>query len=281
MVLVRLGTYAEIDFEKLVQFHLDRGARVSQAAHEGRGVEIFCVSASRRNDAASLLRSQLARCRSECPQMEQTGYVNQLADARDMRQFAIDILTRQTQTCPAGNEIKPGVWVARGALIEKGARVLAPAFVGAFARIRAGAVVTRCSSVEHHAQIDCGTVVENSTLLPYCALGAGLDLSHSVAGMGQIANLRRDAVIEISDAKLMATISATSGKKMLSSAADLIAYIPRVAWQGIFAGNKQQPDLNTALRKTSPALGGAAGYETPACDTEAAHKFPNMIAARR
>ncbi|HEU4414933.1 MAG TPA: hypothetical protein VFT65_09150 [Candidatus Angelobacter sp.] len=281
VVLVRLGAYAEVDFEKLVQFHLDRGARVSQAGREGRALEIFCVSASRRNDAASLLRSQLARCRSECPQMEQAGYLNPLADARDMRQFAIDILTRQTQTCPTGNEIKPGVWVARGAMIEKGARVLAPAFVGSLARIRAGAVVTRCSSIEHHAQIDCGTVVENSTMLPYCSIGAGLDLSHSVAGMGHIANLRRDVVIEVSDAKLMATISATSGKKMLSSAAELLTYIPRAAWQGMFAAGKEQPDLNTALRKTSPALGGAAGYETPACDTEAAHKFPDMIAARR
>src|SRR5215467_3778480 len=30
VVLVRLGAYAEIDFERLVQFHLDRGSRVSQ-----------------------------------------------------------------------------------------------------------------------------------------------------------------------------------------------------------------------------------------------------------
>ncbi|MGC2694806.1 MAG: hypothetical protein WA738_03365 [Candidatus Angelobacter sp.] len=281
VVMIRLGAYAEVNFEKLVQFHLDRGTRVSQVAHEGRSLEIFCVSASRRNDAASLLRSQLTRCRSECPLMEHTGYVNQLADARDVRQFAIDILTRQAQTCPAGNEIRPGVWVTRGAMIEKGARVLAPAFIGAFARIRAGAVVTRCSSVEHHARVDCGTVVENSTMLPYCSVGAGLDLSHSVIGMGHIANLRRDVTIEVVDAKLVDTISVTSGKKFLTSAAEFLTYLPRTAWQGIFAGEREQPDLNAALHKTSPALGNAAGYETPACDSEAAHKFPNMIAARR
>jgi hypothetical protein len=282
VVLVRLGAYAEVDFEKLVQFHLDRGSRVSQVSHEGSGLEIFCISASRRNDAASLLRSQLTRCRSECPLMEHAGYVNPLASARDMRQFAIDILTRQAETCPAGDEIKPGVWVARGAMIERGARVLAPAFIGAFARLRAGAVVTRCSSVEHHAQVDCGTVVENSSVLPYCYVGAALDLSHSVAGMRQIANLRRDVVTDVLDPKLIASISATSGKRFLSSAADFLTYIPRAAWQGMFAGGKQpEPDLNAALRKTSPALGGAAGYETSACDTEAEHKFPNMIVARR
>ncbi|HZS25682.1 MAG TPA: hypothetical protein VFB76_00510, partial [Candidatus Angelobacter sp.] len=148
VVLVRLGAYAEIDFEHIVQFHLDSGSRVSQVSHEGKNLDIFCISASRRNDAASLFRSHLSRCRSECPLVEHTGYVNHLSCARDLRQFAIDILTRQTQTCPAGQEIKPGVWVERTAIVEKGARILAPAFVGALARVRTGAVITRCSTVE-------------------------------------------------------------------------------------------------------------------------------------
>lgn len=281
VVLVRLGAYAEIDFEHLVQFHLDRGSRVSQVCHQGENLDIFCISASRRNDAASLFRSQLSRCRSECPLMEHAGYVNHLSGARDLRQFAIDILTRQTQTCPAGKEIKPGVWVERTAIVEKGARILAPAFVGALARVRTGAVVTRCSSVEHHAQVDCGSVVENSSVLPYCYVGAGLDLAHSVAGMRQVANLRRDVTVEIPDPKLIDLISATSGKKFLTSAAELLTYLPRVAWGGFTRSKQPQPDLNAALRKTSPALGNTAGYEAPACDTEAAHKFPNMVVARR
>ena len=281
VVLVRLGTYAEIDFEQLVQFHLDRGGRVSQVCYQGQNLDIFCISASRRNDAASLFRSQLSRCRSECPLMEHAGYANHLSGARDLRQFAIDILTRQTQTCPAGEEIKPGVWVERVAIVEKGARVLAPAFIGALARVRTGAVITRCSSVEHHAQVDCGSIVENSSVLPYCYVGAGLDLAHSVAGMRQVANLRRDVTVEIPDPKLIDLISATSGKKFLISAAELLTYLPRVAWGGFTASKQPQPDLNAALRKTSPALGNTAGYEAPACDTEAAHKFPNMVVARR
>ncbi len=281
VVLVRLGAYAELDFEQLVQFHLDRGSRVSQVSYQGQTLDVFCISASRRNDAASLFRSQLSRCRSECPLMEHTGYINHLSDARDLRQFAIDILTRQTQTCPAGEEIKPGVWVGAGAMIEKGARFLAPSFIGRQARIRTGAVVTRCASVEHHAEVDCGSVVENSSVLPYCYVGAGLDLAHSVAGMRQVANLRRNVTVEISDPKLIDLISVTSGKKFLSSAAELLTYLPRAAWTSISGTRQPEPDLNAALRKTSPALGKAAGYEAPACDTEAAHKFPDMVVARR
>lgn len=282
VVLIRLGAYAEVDFEKLVQFHIDRKERVTRMAFDEQMLEIFCISASRRNDAASLFRTQLAHCRSECPLLQHEGYLNPLATARDLRQFAIDILTRQTQTCPAGKEIKPGVWTAPGAMIEKGARVLAPAFVGSLARVRSGAVITRCSSVERHAEVDCGTVIENSTVLPFSYVGAGLDLAHSIAGMGRIVNLHRDVTVTIVDPKLVASMSVASGKRLITTAADALTYLPRLAFQGMFARAKAAPsDLQTTLRQTSPALGTAAGFETSACDTEASHKFPNMVVARR
>jgi hypothetical protein len=281
VLLVRLSSYAEADFEKLVQFHLDHQGRVTQMSRGEQRLEIFCISASRRNDAASLFRTQLTRCRTECPLLEHEGYFNALADARDLRQFAIDILTCQTQTYPAGEEAKPGVWIAPGALIEKGARVLAPAYVGSFARVHSGTVITRCSSIEQHAVIDCGTVIENSTVLPFSYVGAGLDLAHSVAGMGRIVNLHRDVSVEITDTKLIASMPVKSGKRLLASAAEIVTYLPKLAWQGIFAARAQQSDLHAQLRQTSPALGSASGYETPACDTEASHKFPNMVVARR
>jgi hypothetical protein len=282
VILIRLGAYAEVDFEKQVQFHIDRKERVTRMASDEQMLEIFCISASRRNDAASLFRTQLAHCRSECPVLQHDGYVNPLASARDLRQFAIDILTQQAQTCPAGKEIKPGVWSAPGALIEKGARVLAPAFVGSLARIRSGAVITRCSSVERHAEVDCGTVVENSTVLPFSYVGAGLDLAHSIAGMGSIVNLHRDVTVTIADRKLLGSTSVAAGKRFLTSAAEAVTYLPKLAFQGIFAANKaQKADLQTTLRKTTPALGTAAGFETSACDTETSHKFPNMVVARR
>src|SRR5712671_1933795 len=278
VVLIRLGAFAEADFEKLIQFHLDRKERVTQMASDTQKLEIFCISASRRNDAASLFRTQLAHCRTECPLLQHEGYLNPLATSRDLRQFAIDILTRRTQTCPAGKEIKPGVWTAPGAMIEKGARVLAPAFVGSMARIRSGAVITRCSSIERHAEVDCGTVIENSTVLPFSYVGAGLDLAHSIAGMGRIVNLHRDVTVTIVDPKLVASTSVASGKRLITSAADALTYLPRLAFEGIFARTKAEPaDLQTTLRKTSPALGTAAGFETSACDTEASHKFPNMV----
>ena len=282
VVLIKMGAYAEIDFERLVQFHLDQQSRVTQVAHEGQTIEVFCISASRRNDAASLFRSQLSKCRSECPLFEDTGYFNALGEARDLRQLAIDILTLKAESGPVGNQIRPGVWVAAGAIIEKGARVVAPAFVGCSARVRSHAVITRCSAVEHHAQVDCGTVVENSTVLPYACVGAGLDVAHSVVGLGSLANLRRDVVIEITDRKLISYASETAGQRFLNSAVALTTFLPKQIWQGMFGkAQPQQRDLQTALRQASPALGSAAGYNAAACDTEAAGKFPSNLAIVR
>jgi NDP-sugar pyrophosphorylase family protein len=283
VVLVKMGSYVELNLEKLLEYHLDKQARVTQVCHGTEPLQIFCISTSRRNDAASLFRTRLLKCRSECTAFEHQGYTNHLKDPRDLRQLAVDILTLKTETRPAGEEVRPGVWMGRGAIVEKGARVLAPAFIGASARIFSGAVITRCSSVEHHAQVDCGTVVENSTVLPYSYVGAGLDLAHSVAGMKTVVNLRRNASIEIADPKLIGLVSATPGKALLASFFELATYLPRQIWRGLF-GKPQptQPDLQTVLRQTPPSLGSAAGYQAPACNSDAAGEFPtNLSIARR
>jgi hypothetical protein len=282
VLLINLGGYAEVDYEKLIQFHLNHQARASQVVQGSQALEIFCISASRRNDAASLFRSRLEKCRIDCPLFEHAGYYNPLQNARDLRQFAIDILTLKTQTQPGGIQVRPGVWMERRARIEKGARVLAPAFIGAFAKIRTHAVITRCSCVEHHAQVDLGTVVENSTILSYCRVGAGLDVAHSVVGPMTLANLRRDATIEIADPKLVSYRPAALGRHFLHAALEFAAYLPKQAWRGLFApAPVQPPDLQSGLRETSPVLGSAAGYQAPACDSSAAEKFPSNLAVVR
>jgi carbonic anhydrase/acetyltransferase-like protein (isoleucine patch superfamily) len=282
VILIKIGAYVEADFERLIQFHLDQECRVTQLSYLGEPLQIFCLSASRRNDAASLLRSNLTKCRSECPMLEHFGYVNFLGNGGDVRQFAIDILMRQTETAPAGKERKPGVWVGSGAQIERGARLLAPAYIGCMARICSGAVITRCSTVEHHGHVDLGTVIENSSVLAYSYVGAGLDLAHSVTGQARIANLRRGATAEVPDRKLVAALAESSARKLFSSAAEFVSYLPRQVWRGMWGDKTRVPDLQATLHQTSPALGNAAGYEAPACNTEAANDFhtPTLAVAR-
>jgi hypothetical protein len=273
VLVIRMGAYAEIDFERFVRFHLERRCRVSRIIHETENLDILCISGSRRNDAASLFRSGLSHCRSECEYFVHQGYINPLSDARDLRQFAIDILTLKTETPTGGTEIRPGIWVAPGACIEKGSRLLAPSFIGASALIRNAAVITRCTTVEHHAQIDCGTIVENCTVLAYTSVGACLDLSHSVAGLGQLVHLRRGIVIDVADRKLLGQVSRSIGERLASAAVQL----PRTIWRGLFGGMEQpEPAMEPALSSdSSELLPTAHGNET---STELA---PNLVIARR
>ncbi len=275
ILVISLGQYAEVDIDGLVRFHLERKAQVTQVSHGADVLDIFCVSGSRRNDAAVLFRSRLAEDRGYCQFFHQEGYVRPLATARDLRQFAIDILTLKTETQPAFEQIRPGVWVGPDALIEKGARVLAPAFIGAFAKVRAGALITRCSTIEHHAEIDCGTVVENSTVLPYSYVGAGLDLAHSVVGTGRIDNLRRNAIAEIADPKLIHYVSPASFGRLRRSAFDFVTYLPRQAWRGLFGTSQPQP----VHQEPQPRPASPAG---PAREMEPSAEFPaNLAVVRR
>ena len=70
-----------------------------------------------------------------------------------------------------------------------------------------GAVITRMSVVERNAEIDLGTVVENSSVLPLSYVGPGLDVCNAVLGYSKIASLARNATVAVCDPKLTAELS--------------------------------------------------------------------------
>src|SRR5512143_1092190 len=155
VLVLRMGGYAEFDTDEFLQRHLDARAHVTRAFDAaGTPLDIFLINASRRNDAAYLFRHRLQQTRAVSGHWVFRGYYNPLAGARDLRLLAVDGLLQRAQLKPAGVQVRPGVWIARGAQVDRRARVLAPAYIGQGARIRAGSVVTRCSVIEHHAEID-------------------------------------------------------------------------------------------------------------------------------
>src|SRR5436305_3643226 len=79
VLVIRLGAYTQLHYDHLIQFHLDQAARVT-AVVDAHGVLLdrFVISASRRNDAAFLFRSELKQFRSGHTKYEYTGYCNRL-----------------------------------------------------------------------------------------------------------------------------------------------------------------------------------------------------------
>lgn len=228
VLILHVGPYVELDYEKAILHHIKKRCRMTTViSPDGGGLGIFIVDASRRGDATTLFRSGLQKVRDDCERFVARGYTNRLCSASDFRRLAIDGLLEKNGVRPLGKEVKPGVWVGDGAHIHRKARVLAPAFVGAHSKIRAASLVTRNSVIEHHAEVDCGTVVENSTILPYTYVGAGLDVMHSIVGFRHILHLVRDVAVEIEDSKLVGTSPANAVFRALGSTAAFFAVLPK------------------------------------------------------
>ncbi len=285
VLLLRVGGYADINYSDVLRAHIDQRHHVTCVADDlGRSLDVYAISGNRRNEAAYLVRHELRQFRSGYKLYTHTGYINPLATALDLRNLAIDALMQRVHIVPEGDQIKPGVWVGRGAQIHRRARVLSPAFIGAGSRVRAAAVITRCTVLEHHTVVDCGTVVENVTTLPFTYLGAGLDVTHSVVGHRRLWNLKRNVEVEFADSRLIGEATANAPLRALGSLVSLASFLPAQLLRGIFAPSHRECPASLPEAIQSPA----AALETPATTLKAsapsvdAGEFPaNLVIARR
>lgn len=282
VIVLRLGAYAEIDYSDLLQCHLDRNAPVTAAVdNEGVSFGMFVVSASRRNHAVHMFRSALTQFRTPCEPYLFSGYLNRLSSPNHLRQLAIEGLMRRIQLAPEGEQIKPGVWVGRGAQVHKGARVLSPAFIGAGSRVRAAAVITRCTVLEHHTVVDCGTVVENVTTLPYTYLGAGLDVTHSVVGHNKLYNLKRGVEVEFADPRLIGEASSHAPLRALGSLLSLASFFPAQLLRGLFAPSHRESPASLPQSIAVPATVLEAAPVPATAPAVDAGEFPSQLAIAR
>lgn len=284
VLIVRMGPYVEMNFEDLIQYHLGHRGHVTVTVDpSGKSLDVVAVSASRRNDAAFLLRHALRNMRSPANQFVFSGYVNWLLKAVDIRQLAIDSFLQRNEIRPVGTEIRPGVWVGDGARIHPRARIVGPAYVGSRARVRAAAVVTRFSTIEHHAEVDCGTVIENSTIAPLMYVGVGLEINCSVVGAGQvIVNLRRNFEVEVSDPKLISTVPANVPLRALSEAASLTAFLPVQLFRGLFSRSRRTGPSGYPLQpQASPSIPVNSAFDQSVEASGSREFASNMVVARR
>lgn len=281
VVALRLGPYAELDYEEMIQHHLDRHCVTSMAVDpQNACLDVFVLSPEGRFDARELFRSHLHRMRRKCEPFTVRGYVNHLQGAGDLRRLAVDGLMAHNAVRPEGVEIKPGVFLGYGARIHRKARVVAPAFIGARAKIHAQALITRGSVLEHHAEVDCGTVVENSTLLPFTRLGAGLDVMHSVVGFRCLAHLARNVELEITDAKLVDMVPLSPVSRLAGSTAALFAFLPKQIYRGFRAlSHREEPAVDPECAELRAAPQDTSELEAPA--SVESSEFPSNLAVVR
>lgn len=282
VVVLRLGPYAEVDYEELIEHHIRKHCRMTSAVDSGgQSLERFVLDASRRSDASVLFRSGLQRVRDDCERFQVKGYVNPLRSITDFRCLAMDGLLQKNSIHPIGSEVRPGVWVGPRAHIHGKARVVAPAYIGTHSKIRAAALVTRNTVIEHHCEVDCGTVVENSTVLPFTYVGAGLDVMHSVVGFRRLFHLARNVEVEIGDAKLVGMSAINPLSRTIGSAAALFAVLPEQIYRGFFGRIRKIRPANLPESLDTPV----ATLETPDVSEPASGheegEFPSTFAVMR
>jgi hypothetical protein len=279
---LRIGPYVEVDYEALVQHHLDHHCAVTMAVDSDKEpLDLFVLSASARTDAAALFKNRMQRMRRECAPFYVTGYFNRLETTADLRRLAVDGLLAKNAIRPEGAEIKPGIWVGTGARIHRKARVIAPAFIGAHAKVRAAALITRGTVIEHYGDVDCGTVVENSSVLPFTRVGAGLDVMHSVVGFRRLAHLRQNVEVEIADQKIVGMVPLTPLSRLAGSTAALFAFLPMQIYRGLTASSQRTSaaECPESLEQAHIVL-DAPVVEVPATGAETS-EFPSHLAVAR
>ena len=230
VAVLRADCYAEIDWQAVLAHHMHFRNRATRiwCGEEPCACDIYMVSAALRNEAASLMRSSLREGRSNgVPyRLSDNEYINELRDCHMLQTLIKDALYGVNQIEPVGKQSRPGIWIGEGARVEKEARLVAPVYVGAHARIHGGAVITRDSVLEHHVSVDCGTVIEDSMVQPYTSLGAGLDIAHSVVSGQKLFHLKRNTEFATADPKLLQEGKESAMARTAQAAAALLAYIP-------------------------------------------------------
>lgn len=200
ILIFELSAYVELDFVDLLSFHQESGKAVTRVFHESGAIGLWAV-----NPAAFPGVSEMRSVLDEIGGVEYytSGYINRLETPAALRRLVSDGLGGRCQCRPQGFEVKPGIWMAQGATVEKAARIVAPAFIGRGVNISDECLITRGSNVESDSEVDYGTTIEASSILSNTYVGIGLDLSHSIVQGSNLLNLQHEVVLHISDPAVM------------------------------------------------------------------------------
>lgn len=200
LLIMRAGAYIDFEVAEVFQFHSESPRGIIRAFDDQGPLDFWIANPERLCEGDNLLSTLNAANPSPFPVK---GYVNRLETPRDLRRLIVDGMNARSRLQPKGFQVRPGVWMGEGVHVEKGARIVAPAFLGAGVTISEQCLITRSSNVERHSYIDYGTAIEDTSVLPSTYVGIGLDVAHSIADGESLLNLDRGVSLRIGDPSVM------------------------------------------------------------------------------
>ena len=205
VLMIGLGAYMELDVAQALELHCTQGMPLTQLEDTQGPLDFWIVNSRWFSTAATgctlpFRYGEFPGLPVPCPM---SGYVNRLAEARDLRRLVVDAFLSRCEIIPRGREVRPGIWIDDGARVHKSTRLVAPVYLGCSTKVGPSAVITRFSNLERHCQVGAGTVVDAATVLPHTVLGSGLDVSHAVVDGNNFVDLDRNVALQIDDPKLI------------------------------------------------------------------------------
>jgi hypothetical protein len=208
LLLLRVGSYSDLDYEDLLRFHRERAALLTQAYGTGGALDLAVVDAECLRAAESPFRKALSALIPEQERYYFDGHTNPLKDPHDLRRLVEDGLQGRCEFRPVGDEVSAGVWVGAGAHLHPSLRVEGPAFIGARSRIAENCTISGLSSVERDCELDCGTSVHQSCILQGVYVGIALDINRTIVSGKKLFHLDRNLQIDVDDERLIGVANA-------------------------------------------------------------------------
>lgn len=108
------------------------------------------------------------------------------------------------------HQVEPGIWISRGAVIEPGAMILPPVFIGDHSHIRSGATIGPNTVIERHALIDNQSRIQHSLVCRDSYIGENLEINECIVDRNSLINLEHGTALNIREQFILSDTSLPS-----------------------------------------------------------------------
>jgi hypothetical protein len=200
ILVIFMGSYAEIDFSDLLRFHHSGGHRITRVFDPQGPLGVSLLDRRAVIKATPYLGGEPPRS----SRYDFSGYVTRLSSTLAYRKLVQDALEGRCNIRPAGNTTDERVWIDPTASIHSSVKIQAPCYIGAHSKLNAGVTITGFSSVEDNCEIDVGTTLECASVLPNTYLAAGLHIHNAVVNGTKLEHLDRGVTVDLEPTALAA-----------------------------------------------------------------------------
>ncbi|MCU1298469.1 MAG: putative mannose-phosphate guanyltransferase [Acidobacteriaceae bacterium] len=203
LLLVRVGPYVEFDLRDLLTFHTETESNLTQVYDQTGALDVAVISAASLRTGTGSFRSRLSAAVPKHRRYIFGGYANRLKHPRDFRRLTQDALLGRNGIIPVGHQVTPGMWMAPDSHLDPSAQITGPVYIGAQSRVRAYCRIAGATSIERNCDVDSGTHIEDSSILPGTFLGVGLRVNNSIVSPGKLFHIGRNVELTIPDRRIV------------------------------------------------------------------------------